>query len=97
MCYIPLRTPCNYSSKTIYYIDFTIASIFFFVLWFYHFLTFFNYKNFEKCMFSKTNKKLSFDATALYSYSFDRQLHEMSFTMYYNVIPSRMIFFIDSK
>ena len=40
MCYIPLRTPCNCSSNPIYYIEFTIASIFFFVLWFYHFFKF---------------------------------------------------------
>ena len=31
MCCIPLCTPCNYSSNPIYYIEFTIASIFFFV------------------------------------------------------------------
>ena len=40
MCYIPLLTPCNYASNAIYYIEFTCASIFLFVLWFYHFLTF---------------------------------------------------------
>ena len=37
MCYIPLRTPCNCASNPIYYIEFTSASIFLFVLCFYHF------------------------------------------------------------
>ena len=37
---MPLHTPCNYASNAIYFIEFTCASIFLFVLWFYHFLTF---------------------------------------------------------
>ena len=40
MCYIQLRSPCNCASNPIYFIEFIIASIFFFVLWFYHFFKF---------------------------------------------------------
>ena len=40
MCYIPLRTPCDYASNPIYFIEFTCSSIFFFVLWFHHFFKF---------------------------------------------------------
>ena len=36
-----LYTPCNYASNAIYYIEFTCASIFLFVLCFYHFFKYF--------------------------------------------------------
>ena len=50
---MPLHTLYNYASNPIYFIKFTCPSIFLFVLWFYHFLTFLII-----CMSLDVNKKI---------------------------------------